>query len=74
LGVGFLARPEEIRKFGHFTRRVRRISSPALLHISFAKAVKGETMARVPLEQRRGKRSQESEDWMEEDDLLGGDL
>lgn len=65
-GIGFPARKEEIRRLGHFARRVQRFGEPPPLLHSFAQVAKG-GMSR-PWKRR------EKDDWMDEDDLLGGDF
>lgn len=62
----YSAWPNEVHRFGHNARRVRATFPPALLSISFV------SVAMVNREAPRGKRR--SDEWMEEDDLLGGDL
>lgn len=69
-GIGFPARREEVRRFGFHARRVRRIGAPSPpLQRSFAHVVAEGSMADRPWKRRGG-----HEDWMEEDDLLGGEL
>ena len=73
-GVGFPARQEEVHRFGHLARCVRRVGPPPPLSRSFASALKEGRMAwQDPPQQRIGKRRPNFEDWMEEDDLLEPD-
>lgn len=74
-GTGFPARHEEVRRFGHTARQVRRLGKPPPLSRTFASVVvEGEMARRGEQHQSRpGKRRVEHEDWMEEDDLLGAD-
>jgi hypothetical protein len=71
------ARLEDIRRFGHAARKVRvRLKLPPFTK-SFAQAVHGQGMANRENQRFPGKRRQEDwkyEDWMDEDDLLSGDL
>lgn len=67
LDIYYPARPDEIRRFGLQARKVRVLAPPLRLTHSFAQATAG--TAREPPRQV-GKRRQE--EWMEEDDLLGG--
>lgn len=60
------ARPNEVRRFGHNARKVRATSPPAPLSAPFASVAMASRVA--PRAKRR------SDEWMEEDDLLGGDL
>lgn len=72
-GLGLLARREEIQRFGHKARRVFRTKEPPPLFRAFARAITEGEMARRE-DNRSWKRRGGQEDWMEEDDLLGGDL
>lgn len=71
LEQGFAARQEEIRRLGFLSRQVRVSPPPKPLDRSFAQAVRSEMANRN--QRPPGKRRQE-DGWMEEDDLLGGDL
>jgi hypothetical protein len=70
MDIVYTANREEIRRFGHFARKVRAICPPHRLAKSFVEAVKPGAMAQP--NRGMGKRCQE--EWMEEDDLLGGEL
>ena len=70
-GFGYPATKGEVQRYGHLARCVKRLGPPPLLTQSFAEIVKVD-MARREQEQRPWKRR--SEDWMEEDDLLGEDI
>lgn len=69
-GVGYPASRYDVQKYGHRTHKVRRIGPPPPLSKSFAAAVRNEMENRES--DQKWKRRQD--DWMEEDDLLGGDL
>lgn len=68
------ARNDKIRIFEYHARRVRR--PPAPLTKSFAAAAKGAMANRGGLNRPLKRRLKEwrSEDWMEEDDLLGEEM
>jgi hypothetical protein len=70
MDIVYPANREEIRCFGHFARKVRAISPPHRLAKSFVEAVKPGAMAQP----NRGVGKRRQEEWMEEDDLLGGKL
>lgn len=72
LETGYTASKGDIRRFGYFARKVRKIGPPPPLRRSFVSAVGAESMARREEEQRAWKRRQE--DWMEEDNLLEEDF
>lgn len=72
LEEGFPARPDEICFLRHTAKKVRVIPNPPPLTKSFARVVSERSMAKWDHQRTMGKRRQE--DWMEEDDLLGGDL
>lgn len=59
-----------MRRFGHVARKIRATSPPRDLTKSFMEAVRSRGMAQP--NHFTGKRRQE--EWMEEDDLLGGEL
>jgi hypothetical protein len=63
-GIGYPASRNDVHRFGHTARRVRKKGPPPPLSKSFAVAVKEEGMARREPEQRSWKRRQD--DWMEE--------
>ncbi|GJN20625.1 hypothetical protein PR202_gb08025 [Eleusine coracana subsp. coracana] len=65
--IGYPARRDEIRKFEHKARKVRRIGPPLPLTKSFAQDVEINHNQREVEARKRVA----SEDWMEEDDLLG---
>ena len=73
-GIGYPPSRAEIQRYGHNAnaRRVKRIGPPPPLSKSFAEAVKANEMVRRESDQRTWKRH--PDDWMEEDDLMGGDV
>ena len=70
LDCTYPASKEEIRRFGHSARKVHPTKPPPKLTKTYAAAVKPSFMAQP--NRQMGKRRQD--EWMEEDDLLGGDL
>lgn len=66
----FPARLNDVRRFGHLARKVKGIPPPLPTAAPFARVVREGTMANREMQRQGGKRRQE--DWMEEDDLLGG--
>lgn len=67
----YSARRGDVRRFGHLARKIR--VTPPLKHLesSFAQIVRSKEMSMDP---GRGMGKRRQEDWMEEDDLLGGQL
>lgn len=65
----YSARRGDVRRFGHLARKIR--VTPPLKHLesSFAQIVRSKEMSMDP---GRGMGKRRQEDWMEEDDLLGG--
>jgi hypothetical protein len=70
LDLTYLARALEVKRFGYTTRKIRDISPPRNLDRSFVEVVRSREMAQP--NRFMGKRRQE--EWVDEDDLLGGDL
>lgn len=65
------ARLADIKRFGQLAKKVKPIPLPPPLSFPFAMAV-NQSMAHLEKPRQAGKRLYE--DWMEEDDLLGGNL
>jgi hypothetical protein len=63
---------DEVRHFGYAARQVRVLAKPLPLSKSFARVVAEPRMVGWDPGCQAGKRRQE--EWMDEDDLLGGDL
>lgn len=76
MDIVYPARLVDIRRFGYQTKKIRATPLPPPLSSSFA-AVTQNSMAHREISRQTGKRRQENwryEDWMDEDDLLGGEL
>lgn len=70
LDIAYLARAEDVRRFSHTARNIRATSPPRNLDRSFVEAARSRGMAQAS--RFMGKRHQE--EWMDEDDLLSGEL
>jgi hypothetical protein len=66
----YLARADEVRRFGYVARKIKATFPPRDLTTSFVEAVRSRGMAKP--NRIMGKRCQE--EWMDEDDLLGGEM
>lgn len=70
MDIAYLVSREEIRRYGHLARKIRATHPPHTLAKSFVDVVNPGAMAQP--NGAMGKRGQE--EWMDEDDLLGGEL
>ena len=72
MDICYPGRLADIRRFGHTAKKIRATPSSPPLTTSFSRMVKGVPMANQDQQRKAGKRR--TEDWMEEDDPLGGEL